>query len=241
MRDGYFTRQIMAPFGSPAHALAQGRPGILRTMRTFVTLIALAVLLQPLDASAQRRTTRKPPPPPPLKTEPAKVQCRESLGIGVRTKASYCFVLAGRDPAEGVIINIPSHTGPATLMFDLHNRHTYSEEDVKAGRGFSSYTAVIGVLTMKSELLGRGAVTSEFRKAADLYERIGGGAGPGGVKAVAPIGAETVITTIPAGVTQVSLLGEILDSLTAIGREAASPGRPVAVVSNARVDYRPGK
>jgi hypothetical protein len=210
-------------------------------MRTFVTLIALAVLLQPLDASAQRRTTRKPPPPPPLKTEPAKVQCREPLGIGVRTKASYCFVLAGRDPAEGVLINIPSHTGPATLMFDLHNRHTYSEEDVKAGRGFSSYTAVIGVLTMKSELLGRGAVTSEFRKAADLYERIGGGAGPGGVKAVAPIGAETVITTIPAGVTQVSLLGEILDSLTAIGRETASPGRPVAVVSNVRVEYRAGK
>jgi hypothetical protein len=210
-------------------------------MRTFVTLTVLALLLQPVDLSAQRRTTRKPPPPPPLKTEPVKVQCRESLGIGVRTKASYCFVLAGRDPAEGVIITIPQHTGPATLLFDLHNRHTYSEEDVKAGRGFASYTAVIGVLTMKSELLGRGAVTSEFRKAADLFERIGGGAGPGGVKAVAPIGSETVMTTIAAGVTQVSLLGEILDSLTAIGRETASPGRPVAIVSNVRVEYRPKK
>jgi hypothetical protein len=203
-------------------------------------LMAVALLLQPLDVLAQRRTTRKPAPAPP-KTEPAKVQCPEPLGVGVRTKASYCFVLAGRDPAQGVIVTIPSHTGPATLTFELHNRHTYSEEDVKAGRGFASYMAVIGVLTMKGDLLGRGAVASEFRKAADLFERIGGGAGPGGVKAVAPIGSETVMTTIPAGVTQVSLLGETLDSLTAIGRESASPGRPVAIVSNVRVEYRPGK
>ena len=198
-------------------------------------------MVQPLHVSAQRRTTRKPPPPAPPKVEPAKVQCRESLGVGVRTKAPYCFVLAGRDPGEGVIVTIPPHTGPATLYFDLHNRHTYSEEDVKAGRGFASYMAVIGILTLKGDLLGRGAVASEFRKAADLFERIGGGAGPGGVKAVAPIGSETVSTTIPAGVTEVSLLGETLDSLTAIGRESASPGRPVAVVSNVKVEYRPGK
>jgi hypothetical protein len=123
----------------------------------------------------------------------------------------------------------------------VHNRHTYSEEDVKSGRGFAAYTAVIGVLTMKGDLLGRGAVRSEFRKAADLFERIGGGAGPGGVKAVAPIGNETVVVEIPAGVTQVSLLGEMLEALTAIGRESASPGRPVAIVSNVRVEYRPGK
>ena len=42
--------------------------------------------------------------------------------------------LAAREPAEGVIITIPPHTGDATLIFDLHNRHTYSEEDVRAGR-----------------------------------------------------------------------------------------------------------
>jgi len=209
-------------------------------MRTFVLPVACILLALGADASAQRRTTRKPAAPA-VKTEPANVQCRESLGTGVRTKASYCFVLAGRDPAEGVLVTIPSHTGPATLIFDLHNRHTYSEEDVKTGRGYASYTAVIGALTLKGDLLGRGAVTSEFRTAKDLYERIGGGAGPSGVKAVAPIGSETVRLTIPAGVTQVSLLGEILDSLTAIGRESASPGRPVAIVSNVRVEYRPGR
>ena len=176
-----------------------------------------------------------------MKTEPAVVQCRESLGVGVRTKASYCFVLAGRDPAQGVLVTIPPHDGTATLIFDLHNRHTYSEEDVKAGRGFSSYTAVIGVLTMNGELLGRGAVRAEFRTVKDLFERIGGGAGPGGVKAVAPIGRENVMVTVPAGVTQVSLLGELLESQTHIGRESATPGRPVAIVSNVQVEYRPQK
>jgi hypothetical protein len=212
-------------------------------MRKWAAITACVLLLLPLDGFAQtrRKPTRKPAPPPPMKTEPAAVGCRESLGVGVRTKGTYCFVLAGRDPAEGVVVTIPSHTGPATLTFDLHNRHTYSEEDVKAGRGFASYTAVIGVLTMKGDLLARGAVRSEFRTAKDLYERIGGGAGPSGVKAVAPIGAETVSVEIPAGVTQVSLLGEVLDAVTSIGRESASPGRPVAVVSNVRVEYRPGK
>ena len=210
-------------------------------IRKSIATVAAVLFLLTAGADAQRRTTKKPPPPAPPKTEAAKVQCRESLGTGVRTQASYCFVLAGRDPAEGVLVTVPSHTGPARLTFDLHNRHTYSEEDVKSGRGFAAYTAVIGVLTMKGDLLGRGAVRSEFRKAADLFERIGGGAGPGGVKAVAPIGNETVIVEIPAGVTQVSLLGEVLEALTSIGRESASPGRPVAIVSNVRVEYRPGK
>lgn len=212
-------------------------------MRKLAVITACVLALGSADGFAQtrRKPQRKPAPPPALKTEPAEVQCREALGVGVRTKASYCFVLAGRDPSEGVVVTIPSHTGPATLSFDLHNRHTYSEEDVKAGRGFASYTAVIGVLTMKGELLARGAVRSEFRTAKDLYERIGGGAGPGGMKAVAPIGAETVSVQIPAGVTQVSLLGEVLDALTVIGREGASPGRPVAIVSSVRIEYRPGK
>lgn len=192
------------------------------------------------SVDAQRRQPpRKPAPPPARKTEPAAVTCRESLGIGQRTKASYCFVLAGRNPAEGVLIAIPAHAGEATLLFDLHNRHTYSEEEVKAGRGFAMYSAIIGILTMEGELLGRGAVRSEVRTAKDLFERITGGAGPGGVKAVAPAGREEVTVMIPPKVQQVSLLGEVLNGTTAAGREVSSPGRPVAIVSNVRVEYQP--
>jgi hypothetical protein len=188
----------------------------------------------------RRRTTKpKPAPAPAMKTEPAQVKCAELLGTGARTGATYCFVLAGRDPAQGVIVNLPPHTGEAILTFDLHNRHTYSEEEMRAGRKYAKYTAVVGVLTMEGELLERGAVQSEFRAAADLYERITGGAGPGGVKAVAPLGREPVSVRIPQAVDQVSLLGETLEGLTAAGRETAAAGRPVALISSITVQYRP--
>jgi hypothetical protein len=194
-----------------------------------------------LSAQRATSTTRKKPAPAPkpvAKTEPANVTCPEQLGVGLKTKATFCFVLAGRDPAEGVLIAIPPHT-QATLTFDLHNRHTYSEEEIRAGRGFAKYTAVIGVLSMKGDLLGRGAVQTEFRAVKDLYDRITGGAGPGGTKAVAPLGHERVKINVPAGVDRVSLLGEILEATTAAGREVATPGRPVAIVSNVQLTYTP--
>ena len=210
---------------------------MLRLAITFLVLLVGSTV----SGEAQRRAPQRKPAAPALKKEPAQVRCPELLGTGQKTKATFCFVLAGREPADGVIISTPPHTGPATLTFDLHNRHTYSEEEVRAGRGFASYTAVVAVLGMDGTLLGRGAVRSEVRRAADLYDRITGGAGPGGVKAVAPLGCEQVTITIPAAVTQVSLLGEVLDGMTAAGREVASPGRPVALISNAQVEYRPAR
>jgi hypothetical protein len=212
-------------------------------MRPAVLLVVCA-LLTAGPVEAQGRRTPAPPKPKPapaaaLKIEPAAVKCAELLGTGVKSRATFCFVLAGRDPAQGVLVTIPPHTGTATLSFSLHNRHTYSEEEMKAGRGYAKYTAVIGVLSMTGGLLGRGAVQSEFRAARDLYDRVSGGAGPGGVKAVAPIGNEAVSITIPADVEQVSLLGEVLEATTAAGRESTAPGRPVAIVSNVQVEYRP--
>jgi hypothetical protein len=210
-------------------------------MRTAAVAFLVVSLAVAGDAQAQRKKTpaKKPAPPVPMKVEPAQVTCPESLGAGVRTGASYCFVLAGRDPAQGVLVTIPPHAGTANLTFNLHNRHTYSDEDIKAGRAYSKYTAVIGVLTMKGDLLSRGAVQSEFRTGADLYERISAGAGRGGAKAVAPIGNEQVVVEIPADVEQVSLLGEVLDATTSAGHETATPGRTVAIVSDVKVEYRP--
>jgi hypothetical protein len=210
----------------------------MRRAGAFVVVLAFLATI-PLSAQRGRSTTRKPAPKPVPKTEPADVKCPEQLGTGVKTRANFCFVLAGRDPAEGVLITIPPHT-EATLTFDLHNRHAYSEEEVRAGRGFAKYTAVVGVLAMNGDLLGRGAVQTEFRAAKDLYDRIGGGAGPGGTKAVAPLGREQVSIAIPAGVDQVSLLGEVLEATTSAGREIATPGRPVAIISNVQVEYLPG-
>ncbi len=194
-------------------------------------------------APVQRRRpappARKPAPLAPLKTAPGVLKCPELLGAGVRTGASFCFVLAGREPSDGVLVTLPPHAGAATLLFDLHNRHTYSEEAIRAGRGFAKYTAVVAVLSMKGDLLGRGAVQTEFRTEKDLYDRISGGAGPSGAKAVAPLGREEISIPIPAGIDTVSILGEVLDATTAAGHETATPGRTVAVVSNVRVEFHP--
>ena len=204
-------------------------------------MIGCVLLLATAGVWAQRKPAPRKPPPAALQTEPAKVQCRETLGTGVRTNASYCFVLAGRDPAQGVIVTIPPHTGPATLVFNLHNRHTYSEEDIQAGRGFAQYKAMIGVLTMTGELLDRGAVQSEFRTVRDLFERIGGGAGPGGVKAVAPIGNERdkCHHSRRRDPGQPARRGARRDERRRTRDRDA--GRPVAIVSNIQVEYRPGK
>jgi hypothetical protein len=149
-------------------------------------------------------------------------------------------VLTGRDPSAGIVIAIPPHTGPVTLTFDLHNRHTYSAELVKTNRAYRRYTATIGALTADNTLLSRAVVQNEFRNEADLLDRVGGGAGPGGVKAVAPTGLEAITLTIPAEENTVSILGEKLSVFGPDGTDTfIAPGRPVAVISNVMLEYRP--
>jgi hypothetical protein len=204
--------------------------------------IAIALLVAvPVSAQTRRTPPRKPPPPPATKTVAPDVICPTPLGVGVKTKLTFCEVMAGRDPAAGVLIAVPQHKGPATLTFDLHNLHTYSEEQVRAKRAFARYTATIGVLTMDNTLISRAVVQNEFRTSADLVDRVGGGAGPGGVKAVAPTGVESVTIAIPEGEPEVSLLGEKLTVDRVDGSATyAQAGRPIAVVSNVMLEYTPG-
>lgn len=161
------------------------------------------------------------------------------LGGGIVTKRLFCDILTGRDPAGGILAKFPPHRGPLTLRFDLHNRHTYSEEEVKAKRAYTLYTATIGVLTLDNTLITRAVVQSEFRKREDLFDRVGGGAG-GGVKAVAPIGVEPIVMAIPEDVEAVGFLGEKLETMTVDGRATfTAPGRPIAVISNVEIEYTP--
>ncbi len=144
------------------------------------------------------RVRRKPAPPNRRLTRiQADLTCPSELGIGVKTRRRFCDVLTGRDPEGGILVSVPPHRGPVTLSFELHNRHTYSEELVKAKKAFRQYTATIGVLTMDNTLVDRAIIQSDFRTATDLYDRIEGGAGPGGVKAVAPSGAEMIAIELP--------------------------------------------
>lgn len=175
-------------------------------------------------------------------TEPASLQCPSPLGAGATSRHEFCDVLTGRDPADGILIALPPHTGDVTLTFDLHNRHTYSEELVRTGKGYRKYTSTVGVLTADNTLLGRAVVQNEFRAAADLVERITGGAGPGGLKAVAPTGVEAVTVLIPAVEEKVSILGEKLLVIRPDGTDTFSaPGRPIAIVSHVQLTYRPKK
>ena len=217
-------------------------------MRRVLTWVMLAAVLAGAPVAAQsRKAPKKAPakaaksaPPAPLKTTTPEVKCPSLIGMGVKTVRSFCDVPAGRDPAAGIVITLPPHAGPGTLTFDLHARHLYSEDEMKRGKAYARYRAVIGALTMKGDLLDRGGVEAEFRTAADLFDRIGGGAGPGSLKAVAPAGREPIVITVPAGVDEVSLLGETLDAVTSAGHETVvMSGRPVAIVSNLLFEYRP--
>lgn len=215
-----------------------------------VWLVLCAVLTAIPAADAQtRKSTKKPPartakkaPEPPLQTIQAEWQCGSELGIGVTSGRRFCDVLTGNDPKQGVLITIPPHRGPVTISFELHNRHTYSADLVKLKQAYRKYTATVGVLSMDNTLVDRAVVLSEFRTEKDLFDRIGGGAGPGGVKAVAPSGAEPIVIELPADIGgQVSVLGEKLSVVRPDGVDNfTSPGRPIASISNVMLEFRPG-
>ena len=170
--------------------------------------------------------------------EPAEVRCPSVLGVGVDTDRIYCDVLVGNDLADGIIVVIPQHRGPAIVTFTLHARHTYSADEVARGRGYVEYLATTAVATTET-VLARPVVLAEFRTGADLVDRVSGGAGPGGVKAVAPVGAEGIRVTVPEDVTMISIVGLELQ-IRRVDRQESflALGRPIAVISDVRVEYQ---
>jgi len=208
--------------------------------RMAVALVVATVSVA--SAQTKRPPAKRPasPPTPAVQNVAPEMTCPTPLGIGVTTKRAYCDVMTERDPGKGILITLPPHKGPVTLTFDLHNRQTYSEEQVKANRAYARYTATVGVLTMDNTLISRATVQNEFRKASDLVERISGGAGPGGVKAVAPTGTESISISIPEAEEKVAILGEKLNAERIDGNATyVSPGRPIAVISNVMIEYQP--
>ncbi len=205
-------------------------------------MLVLAALVS-LGAQTSKRPApaKKAPPALALTRIQAELTCPSELGLGVKTKRRYCDVLTGRDPKDGIIVSIPPHRGALTLSFELHNRHMYSEELIKAKKAFRQYTATVGVLTMDNTLIDRVVVQNDFRTAADLFDRIEGGAAPGGVKAVAPTGSEMVTLELPEDVgEQVTILGENLKVKRPDGDDHfIAPGRPIATISNVMIEYRP--
>src|SRR5215510_14431552 len=151
----------------------------MRMSVSWSSALALGVAVASAVTSAQTTQTRRPATRPaarPVALGPAiheapQITCPAPLGSGVTSKQEFCDVLIGRDPAAGILITIPPHKGDVTLTFDLHNRHTYSEEQMKDKRAaFARYTALVGALTMDNTLISRAAIQSEFRSTADLID-----------------------------------------------------------------------
>ena len=172
--------------------------------------------------------------------EPAEVLCPSVLGVGVNSRTPFCDIPIHVEPHLGIQVVLPPHDGEATLSFNLHNRHTYSQEEEQAGRAYTQYLASIAVATMEGEVIGEGVVFSEFRTAADLVDRVTGGAGASGLKAIAPTGVERVYVTVPADVDRLAIVGESVQIVRLDGRDVFTVvGRPIAILSDATLDYRP--
>jgi hypothetical protein len=218
-------------------------------MRLLIGVLCLGLMVTPgIEAQTKKSSPKKSAPakktaplPPPTRIQ-ADWQCPSELGVGVTTKRRFCDVLTGRDPKGGILVTIPPHRGPVTLSFELHNRHTYSAELVKKKTAYRKYTATVGVLTLDNTLVDRAVIQSEFRGEPDMFDRISGGAAPGGLKAVAPTGDEFITMTLPDDVgEQVTILGEKLTVVRPDGTDNFSTaGRPIATISNVMIEYRPG-
>src|SRR5512134_782306 len=91
------------------------------TQRGSALMIALTLLGGAAGLHAQARRGRAPAPAPAAttRTEPAVLQCPSPLGTGVQSRRTYCDVLTGRDPMDGIQVMLPPHTGPVTLTFEL--------------------------------------------------------------------------------------------------------------------------
>lgn len=197
-------------------------------MRLVVTLcLAAVVWVAPVAAQRGARTV-------------TAAECAAPIGDGLKTKRSFCDVLIAAAPAESVSIAIPPHTGSPTLRFDLHNRFTVPAIALPGALTFARHEAVVSVIRPTGAVIRQAAVVREFRTIGDLFDQIGGGANPGGVKAVAPGGAESVRVPIPTGLTAVGIVGARLSVILRTSQEVFdTPGRPVAIVSNIRLEYRP--
>jgi hypothetical protein len=203
-------------------------------------LVVTAALVSGAAVLASAWQTMPPPRTPGsrLSTESA---CAASLGSGIRSRRAFCDVITARLPSASVAVPVPPRTGDATLLFDLHNRFGLPVEDGAPGASYTRHEAVIQVIGGDGMVVGRAAVIREFRTLADLFDQLGGGRFPGGVKGVAPGPPEAVRFVIPPGVETIGIVGERLRVRTAAGDDDTfdAPGRPVAIVSNLRLEYRP--
>ncbi len=197
------------------------------------TLVACSMLST--TAGAQRRASRAPR----TRTVTSAV-CAADLGKGTKTGREFCDVVISTKAADGILMKIPRHRGATHLSFDLYNRFAVPPASVRPVVAFSRQTARVRVLDQRGRTVGRGIAVGEFRTAADLFDRLSGGAGPAGLKLVAPGPAAPVVVTLPSAVSSIGIVGEQLDVVSRLGSQTFdTPGRPIAIASGFKIEYTP--
>lgn len=168
----------------------------------------------------------------------AAFSCGADLGVGLKSRRKFCDIVISSTPKGGVMMTIPAHKGPSTLMFDLHNRYAPPAVGATAEQMYAKHTAVVAVLDQNGTVVGRAAVSRELRSDVDIFDRIAGGAGPGGAIAIVPGRAEAIVLLLPEAVAAISVVGVSLEALSVSGQGLyTAPGRPVAIGSNFRIEY----
>ncbi|HEX7778363.1 MAG TPA: hypothetical protein VF424_03940 [Vicinamibacterales bacterium] len=192
-----------------------------------VALIATSMAVSSASEVVQRRTT-------------STVKCAADLGAGLKTKRQFCDVVIASSGEASVAMAIPPHTGTATLTFDLHSRFLVPVVTLDPSLAYTRHLAVVAIVRSTGGVIEQAGVMREFRSNDDLFDTIGGGGRPGGIKAVAPSEPEAIRITIPAGVSGIGIVGVRLDITTRAGKEAFdAPGRAIAIISNPRISYTP--
>ncbi len=162
--------------------------------------------------------------------------CAADLGVGLKSRRKFCDLVIS--PKDGAMMSIPPHTGPTTLMFDLHNRYTLLPSGAAAAQVYAKHTAIVAILDQSGAEMSKAAVSRELRTDVDIFDRVAGGVGPGGAIAVAPGRAEAIVLRLPESVTAISVVGVSLEIMS-LGEQGkfTTAGRPVALGSNFRIEY----
>ncbi len=164
--------------------------------------------------------------------------CAAQLGTGLKSKRTFCDIIIGTTLTDGVRMSIPAHTGPTTLRFDLHNRYPMAQEGATPAQMYAKHTAVVAVLNQLGDTVGKAAVARELRTDVDIFDRVEGGIGPGGSIMVAPGRPEAVVLELPESTTAIAIVGISLEATSlSVQGTFVTPGRPVAVGSNFRIEY----
>jgi hypothetical protein len=164
--------------------------------------------------------------------------CAADLGVGLKSRRKFCDLIISSSAKDGVMMTIPAHTGPTTLMFDLHNRYTPPAPGASPAQVYAKHTAIVSILDQSGTEVSKAAVSRELRTEVDIFDRVAGGAGPGGAIAVAPGRPEAIVLRLPESVTSIAVVGVSLE-ITSLAEQGAfaTAGRPVAIGSNFRIEY----